>query len=432
MATALAPMHPREIFLQIERDLNAQVFERRTLIRALITAILAHEQNAPIPLAVIGPGGTAKTAALKALCRIIVGKYFPWLMSPFTTPEDIFGAVRTKKMIEEDVVERNPQGKAPDADVIYLDEWANANESILVSMNDALAEGEWSNGAGKQQLKAKLIVSSANRVPDTLGEQPVLAATWDRFVLRVVVDYLKEEANFRAMLRGVMARRRNRQGSNMNLSVMVTEEQLEQAKEEIRRVDVDPVENTFVTLWEQVRGHKLPTSDRRFGQLLAVVQVQAWLDGRTVAQPSDLAILADCLWERPEQVKDVKKIVLGILTTWFNDLIKYEDEAEEQISTFRRLEKDGTFLARAAEVNGKLKGCIRGLKTVLRDATLDCEDKAVLQLVKSVMTESNPKDLLDLIGALKATEKVPFEILETMARVIGYNEAVVQGSRSAS
>lgn len=417
-------------FLQLESELNTYVFERRAFIRGLITALLAHEQNAPVPLVAVGPGGTAKTMPIKSLCKAILGRYFSWLYSPFTTPEDIFGAVRTTKMIEKDEVERNTSGKMPGADVIYGDEIFNANESILVAHNDILAEGEFSNGTGKQKVDAKLMVFSANRIPDTLGEQPVLAATWDRFVLRYIVDYLVEEKNVRGMLKGVMQRRRAQQGSDLPLTVKIDLAELEQAKAGVRMVDVDPVEDAVIGLWAATKSNSIALSDRRLGQLLSIIQVQAWLDGRTVAQTSDLAILANCLWDRPERAKEIQKLVLTFLNPWYNDLQEYDDEAEELMTKFKGLAKDGNYLNAASEINGKLKGTIRNVKQVLEKATDGASDQ-VKRKVAVLVKETSPKELVKLIAELRATGEVTAEVLDCLERAVTYNNQVVQAVMAA-
>ena len=71
------------------------------------------------------------------LCRRIEGaNYFQWLLTRFTTPEEIFGAV-SLKALEQDDYRRVTSRKLPEAHIAFLDEIFKANSSILNSILDA-------------------------------------------------------------------------------------------------------------------------------------------------------------------------------------------------------------------------------------------------------------------------------------------------------
>src|ERR1700721_2380983 len=77
---------------RIREELNRMFLERIDLIDGAIVAMLSANH-----VLIIGPPGTAKSMLADELCRRIEGaNYFQWLLTKFSTPEEIFGAVSIK------------------------------------------------------------------------------------------------------------------------------------------------------------------------------------------------------------------------------------------------------------------------------------------------------------------------------------------------
>ena len=105
--------------------------ERADLIDGALAALLSSHH-----LLIIGPPGTAKSMLADELCRRIEGaNYFQWLLTRFTTPEEIFGAV-SLKALEQDDYRRVTDRKLPEAHIAFLDEIFKANSSILNAILD--------------------------------------------------------------------------------------------------------------------------------------------------------------------------------------------------------------------------------------------------------------------------------------------------------
>ena len=84
--------------------------ERGDVIDGALAALLSSHH-----LLIIGPPGTAKSMLADELCRRIEGaNYFQWLLTRFTTPEEIFGAV-SLQALEQDDYRRVTTRKLPDA-----------------------------------------------------------------------------------------------------------------------------------------------------------------------------------------------------------------------------------------------------------------------------------------------------------------------------
>ena len=134
-------MTPKEKLLALREELRQTFLERGELIDGALAALLS-AQN----LLIIGPPGTAKSMLADELCRRIEGAdYFQWLLTRFTAPEELFGAVSLKGL-EQDDYRRVTTRKLPEAHIAFLDEVFKANSSILNSILTIINERRFHNG----------------------------------------------------------------------------------------------------------------------------------------------------------------------------------------------------------------------------------------------------------------------------------------------
>src|SRR6478752_2904426 len=142
----------------------------------LMGICLAGREN----LFMLGPPGTAKSAMVRELSKLINGKSFEYLLTRFTEPNEIFGPFDIRKLREGDLV-TNTEGMLPEADFIFLDELLNANSAILNSLLMVLNERVFRRGRETRKLPTLMVVGASNRLP----EDEALGALFDRFLLRV-------------------------------------------------------------------------------------------------------------------------------------------------------------------------------------------------------------------------------------------------------
>src|SRR3990172_9223884 len=160
--------------LRCIRDELAQTFlERSEVIDGALAALLAGQH-----VLLIGPPGTAK-----------------WLLTKFTTPEELFGAV-SLRALENDEYRRVTTHKLPEAHIAFLDEVFKANSSILNSILTLMNERRFHNGRDPIDVPLITLFGASNELP----EEDELQALYDRFLLRFVVGYVKEDFRFLRML----------------------------------------------------------------------------------------------------------------------------------------------------------------------------------------------------------------------------------------
>ena len=113
----------------IQSTLNQHFFDRETEIEALLIALLARQH-----VLFIGPAGTGKSALSSMLGKMIGGsQFFQHLLTPFSTPEEVFGVLSLKDL-EQGVYKRNIENMLPTAHFAFIDEIFKANSAILNSL----------------------------------------------------------------------------------------------------------------------------------------------------------------------------------------------------------------------------------------------------------------------------------------------------------
>ena len=125
------------------------------------------------------------------------GRAFEYLMSRFSTPDEIFGPVSIRKLREEDRYERRIEGYLPGSDVIFLDEIWKAGPAIQNALLTVLNERIYRNGDRDVQVAVRAILAASNELPP---EGDTLSPLWDRFLLRYEMAGVKGVSGFLSMI----------------------------------------------------------------------------------------------------------------------------------------------------------------------------------------------------------------------------------------
>jgi MoxR-like ATPase len=308
----LASIKPSLDKLQaIERELAASLIERDEVIRASLVALLSRQH-----LVVLGPPGTAKSALVTELAQRIspqngVGlRNFAYLMTRFTTPEELFGPVSVSGLKRDEYM-RITAGKLVEAELVFLDEIFKASSAILNALLKIANERVLHNGAQEMQVPLISLFGASNEMPQ--GNE--LEALWDRFLLRFRVGYVTDNG-FAKFIRAASAKlgaNHNGQNSNGGQPLTLLQSELAALQEVAAQV---PIPNAAIDLIEQLRrdlvGKGIIISDRRWGQALGVLQAHALAEGRDAVTEDDLVFLKHVLWQSPEQQAEIGKALARI------------------------------------------------------------------------------------------------------------------------
>src|SRR6202171_4990727 len=144
-----------------------------------------------------GPPGTAKSALIRHFARAVRGRYFVYMLTRSSEPNEIFGPIDIAQLREGRVMTVTT-GMLPEAEFVFLDELFNANSAILNNLLTVLNERVYRRGAETHRLPLLSLFSASNHLP----EDEALRALFDRFLLRCHVDNLRAEAMPRLLAAG--------------------------------------------------------------------------------------------------------------------------------------------------------------------------------------------------------------------------------------
>lgn len=373
-----------ERFKQLLGEMNRGIYEKETEISLSLLAALAGES-----IILLGPPGVAKSMVARQLKTAFrEAQSFEYLMSRFSTPDEIFGPVSIQKLKTSDTYERAVEGYLPTADVVFLDEIWKAGPAIQNTLLTVINEKIFRNGNREMHLPLKLLVAASNELP-AKGEG--LEALWDRFVIRIESRPIKLEKNFRAMLleshadfadNADFSGSKGKSGStdfsdfadNADFSdLKITAEEYAEWAEKICKIGVkEEVLDAISAIRKSLRAvnvdeaaerRNIYVSDRRWKNIVRLLRTSAFMQDREEVDICDLLPIYHCLWQEPEERDAIRNIVIRALFSPFADkLVEMKNALAEDIKyhRVRRNPEDGR------DYEGEIENLSDGLSSLER------------------------------------------------------------------
>src|SRR4030095_14518527 len=260
----------------------------------LMGICLAGREN----LFLLGPPGTAKSAMVRELSKLVSGRTFEYLLTRFTEPNEIFGPFDIRKLREGDLV-TNTEGMLPEANIIFLDELFTANSDILNSLLMVLNEKVFRRRRENRPLPVVMIVGASNHLP----EDEALQALFDRFLIRVRCDYVDP-----ALLNSVLDAGWKLENKEMVDKPEISADNIFDIQSLIGSVDLQEIRPVYINLVEMLRNAGVQVSDRRAVKLQRLIAASALLCKRMKAIPSDMWVMR-YIWDTEEQ----QEVIAGIV-----------------------------------------------------------------------------------------------------------------------
>lgn len=329
--------------------LQQGIYEKNTETALALLAALSGES-----ILLLGPPGVAKSMIARRLKYAFYhAKSFEYLMSRFSTPDEIFGPVSIAKLKENDSFERNVDGFLPTADVVFLDEIWKAGPAIQNSLLTVLNEKLFRNGDKELKLPLKLLVAASNELP---AKDEGLEAIWDRFSIRIICRGIQSEELFRRMICGEHSEAENTVSESLVQPVKPKEYVQWRAESERVNLTLPLLEAiTFIRrkiLRVEVVDSELPrciyVSDRRWKHIAALLRTSAYIQGRSQATPADLLPMYHCLWNEPVEVDSVRLITIRAI---FDPIEKRLQRLSDGVRADLRAFRAEVVLAKAVREN---------------------------------------------------------------------------------
>ncbi|MHB1507501.1 MAG: AAA family ATPase [Cuniculiplasma sp.] len=181
------------------------------LVNSLSDAFIGREEEAKlavIALSVkghacfIGEPGTAKSALFRRLSDAVSGKYYYYLMSKYTIPDEIIGPIDPVEY-KNGKFTRMVSGKMPTANISFIDEVFKASSETLNTLLNIMNERSFVDIDGKMfNVPLYSMFSASNELP----ESEELQAFFDRILIKHFVKPIDPsgiEAGILANINGI-------------------------------------------------------------------------------------------------------------------------------------------------------------------------------------------------------------------------------------
>jgi MoxR-like ATPase len=303
---------------RLRTSLGRFFVRKQEIVDLMVVAAVAQE-----PLLLVGPPGTAKSDLVlkfKDALGVSEGDYFEYMLTRFTEPSEIIGAIDIQELRDGKYIRRK-QGKLPTARIAFLDEIFKSNSAILNILLTIVNEKKFYQDGVPEPVPLRVLFAATNEVP----EQGELAALKDRFVLKCLSEPV-QETHFQELidfgLRAEADRSLNRKpwaeghatlddvlAANRHITEMFARTETDRHGDDRNdRARFFPAEvfREFQRLVKTlVREDKIFISDRKLVKLYKLLRVRAWLFAGGTVSRDDLKLLA-YLGESHREIEHLK------------------------------------------------------------------------------------------------------------------------------
>ncbi|HBP09146.1 MAG TPA: AAA family ATPase [Treponema sp.] len=328
------------------------LYEKDEAIRLGLLTALSGES-----MFMLGAPGCAKSMVTRRIKEAFAAegeekvKYFETLLNQFTTPEEVFGNISLKALNGElpetngkEEYRRLTEGMLPEAGIAFLDEIWKASPAILNTLLTIINERKFHNGSKVMNVPLKGLFAASNELP---AKNKGLEALYDRFIFRILVDFIHDENGFFEMISQPAAD--DFTVSEDDKKILVTSKELKEWAKEIDKVTLSEVsknvisairkemilQNEKMTEEDKKKGEEFEVGDRRWKKIAHILKTSAFLNDRDEVDLMDCSLIENCIWGTEKQQKLARGIVEKCIKENGISCDSAIEDIEEQIEEFK-------------------------------------------------------------------------------------------------
>jgi MoxR-like ATPase len=374
----------------IGNELRESLVEREVEVDLLMRSVIGRTNGL-----MIGEPGTAKSFGINSFIRHVDGaQLFELLLAKDTPSEQVLGPV-SLAALEKDEFQRITAGKAPEANLIFLDEVFKANSTVLNAMLKIINERRFDNNGHSVEVPLWAALGASNELPGT--DRDDLRAFRDRFGWTKMVDHVRTSEGLKTVIHGQLARSRGERVAQSHTVISVKEvEELQDACAQV--IVPDNVVKGLSELRSRAEQENLRISVRRMFEGVKLMQAGAVLTDRTEVSTEDMKVFEHVLWSDPEDHAAAYQLTLEYAGAIAKKASKLRGEFEEQQRALTDLQAEMPTNGDVPET--ELMGNIGRASNMLKKL-----DERVRAAIEAAQEESHDHSELDVLTDDIATSR---------------------------
>ena len=215
----------------LSMEMNKVIVGQKHMTDSLLIGLLS---NGHILLE--GVPGLAKTLAITSLSKAVDGKFSRIQFTPDLLPADLLGTLIYSQKKEEFQIRKGPIF----ANFILADEINRSPAKVQSALLEAMQERQVTIGDESFPLPEPFLVMATQNPIEQEGTYPLPEAQVDRFMLKVVIHYPKQDEE-------MLILRQNINNSFQVINSVVKPEDIIKAREVVRQVYLDEKIEKYIT-----------------------------------------------------------------------------------------------------------------------------------------------------------------------------------------